>query len=156
MRTQIFITIFFLIPCLFMSHAWADDIVGKWKAINDRTGVHEANILIYQNNDGSYDGKIEKIYDLPNGTPQKVEKCTQCAGELKDQPLIGLRILSHFTKHPKNPNEYVNGLVVDPETGKTYKGTIRMSPNGKKMTLNGYVGISLLGRTQTWIKSRDQ
>lgn len=154
MKTQILKITLFILSHLFISNLWADDLVGNWKVINDKTGAHQANILIYKNTDGTYDGKIEKIFNLPNGAPRQ-EKCTQCVGELKDQPLVGLRFLSHFTKHPKKPNEYVNGLVVDPDTGKTYKGTIRMSSNGKKITLNGYLGISLLGRTQTWIKSKD-
>ncbi|MGJ8757659.1 DUF2147 domain-containing protein [Acinetobacter sp. HC8-3S] len=50
----------------------------------------------------------------------------------------------------------MNGTVVDPESGKTYKGTIRLSSNGRKITLNGYLGISLLGRTQTWIKIKEE
>lgn len=68
----------------------------------------------------------------------------------------GLQILSNFIKNPKNSNKYINGTVVDPESGKTYKGTIRLSSNGRKITLNGYVGISLLGRTQTWIKIKEE
>ncbi|QNH52650.1 DUF2147 domain-containing protein [Acinetobacter venetianus] len=135
---------------------WANEIVGTWKAMNDKTGAHEANVEIYQNKNGKYDGKIEKILALPNGAPQKFEKCVHCSGDLKNQPIIGLQILSNFIKNPKNSNEYINGTVVDPESGKTYKGTIRLSSNGRKITLNGYVGISLLGRTQTWIKIKEE
>lgn len=142
----------FISTFLLISNTWANDLTGTWKTIDDKSGSAGANVLIYKNNDGTYAGKIEKIYDLPNGAKPKVGKCTVCKGELKDKPIIGLRILSNFVENTQNKNEYIHGQVVDSETGNTYKGKIKIHPNGKKITLRGYIGVSVLGRSQTWIK----
>jgi uncharacterized protein (DUF2147 family) len=48
--------------------------------------------------------------------------------------------------------EYSGGRVLDPEEGKTYRCKLRVIDAGKKLELRGYVGISLLGRTQTWLR----
>lgn len=137
---------------LYIPNSWADDLTGKWKTIDDKSGFPRAIINISKNTNASYDGKIEKIYTLPNGTEPLVDKCVHCKGGLKDKPMIGLNILSNFILNEKKPNEYINGQVIDPITGNTYKGKIKMNPNGKKITLRGYIGTSLLGRSQIWIR----
>lgn len=67
--------------------------------------------------------------------------------------MIGLNILSNFIINSKVKNEYINGQILDPASGNIYKGKITMSSNGKKIILRGYIGISLLGRSQTWIRA---
>ena len=48
--------------------------------------------------------------------------------------------------------EYHDGKVLDPISGKVYKGKARLSANGKRLTLRGYVGVSVIGRSVTWVK----
>lgn len=136
---------------LCITSAWADDLVGNWKTIDDKTGFPRAVINIKQESDGTYTGKIEKIYALPNGT-EPLGLCVKCNGNMKNKPMVGLNILNGFTENKNKKNEYVHGQVLDPLTGNTYKGKIRMNQNGRTITLRGYVGTSLLGRSQTWIK----
>lgn len=62
---------------------------------------------------------------------------------LRKREILGLEILSNFTY--KN-DEYSNGFIYDPESGKTYN--CKMSLNGDKLKVRGYIGISLLGRTE--------
>ncbi|WP_224965501.1 DUF2147 domain-containing protein [Acinetobacter guillouiae] len=66
--------------------------------------------------------------------------------------MIGLKILYNFSENPKNPNEFINGEVVDPANGNIYKGKIKINSTGRKMTLRGYIGSSVFGRSQIWIK----
>lgn len=47
---------------------------------------------------------------------------------------------------------YEKGRVIDPLGGKIYDAKVRLSSNGKRLTLRGYVGVSALGRSQTWIR----
>jgi uncharacterized protein (DUF2147 family) len=59
-----------------------------------------------------------------------------------------LVIIRNF--HPDG-EQWVGGSVVDPENGKEYKGKI--TAVGKdKLNMRGFIGISLLGRTQTWLR----
>ena len=57
----------------------------------------------------------------------------------------GLEILTNFDK---DGNTYVDGKIYDPKSGKTY--SCKMTLKGDKLDIRGYVGVSLLGRTETW------
>lgn len=119
--------------------------VGLWKTINDHTGKPEALIRITENN-GELRGKIEKLFlDVDEKNP----KCDKCEGAQKDQPIIGLTILSGMKQEG---TEYGDGQILDPANGKVYKSTMSLADNGKKLNVRGYIGIPMLGRTQTWLR----
>ena len=126
------------------------DIQGVWKTIDDKTGFSRGDVLITKNTDGSYSGKIIAIRPLP-GKPL-VSVCVKCKGELKDIPFVGLQVISNFKQSIENPNEYLNGQMLDPLSGNVYKGRARLSTNGNRLTLRGYIGVSMLGRNQTWVR----
>ncbi|SSS47647.1 signal peptide [Acinetobacter baumannii] len=50
-------------------------------------------------------------------------------------------------------NSYENGTILDPKSGKTYKLKGELAEGGKKLKLRGYIGVSALGRNQTWIRA---
>ena len=50
----------------------------------------------------------------------------------------------------KNQNDFDGGTITDPKTGKTYKCSIKREEN--QLIVRGYLGISLIGRNQTWHK----
>ncbi|MEG0344607.1 MAG: DUF2147 domain-containing protein, partial [Acinetobacter sp.] len=50
-------------------------------------------------------------------------------------------------------DNYEGGKILDPNSGKIYSLKAKLSPNGKKLVLRGYVGIAVLGRSQTWIRA---
>ncbi len=66
----------------------------------------------------------------------------------RTQKLCGLRIGYGF--HLNDPTHADDGYLYDPKNGKTYRGT--MTSNGDKLSLRGYVGIKLFGRTETWTR----
>ena len=51
-------------------------------------------------------------------------------------------------------NNYADGRILDQLTGKMYSLKGRLASNNKRLTLRGYVGISAIGRTQTWIRQQ--
>jgi uncharacterized protein (DUF2147 family) len=119
--------------------------VGLWKTIDDHTGKPEALIRITENN-GELRGKIEKLFlDIGEKNP----KCDKCEGPQKDQPIIGMTILSGMKQEG---TEYGDGQILDPANGKVYKSRMSLADNGKKLNVRGYIGMPMLGRTQTWLR----
>lgn len=127
------------------------DIVGKWKTIDEQTGYSRADVEIVKNADQTYTGKIITIRPLP--FKPLVETCTQCKGKMKNARYVGLEILTGFKQDPNNPTEFIDGHVLDPLSGKIYKGKAKLQHNGQRLRMRGYVGISALGRSTTWIRT---
>ena len=118
----------------------AQSIVGEWETYDDKTGTKLSTVEIYKTNN-KYFGKITKLYEDPSDSV-----CEKCEGENKDTPIIGLIILQNLEE---DDDEYNNGTILDPDNGETYKCYIELI-NNNKLKLRGYIGISLLGRTQYW------
>lgn len=123
---------------------------GTWKTIDDQTGYARAEVKITKLNDGSFTGKIIKVHTIPNRTA--MNQCEKCDGNLKNAPLLGLPILSGFQHSADKNNEYVNGKIIDPLSGNTYQSKGQLNARDYVLTLRGYVGTPLLGRTVSWIR----
>ena len=54
---------------------------------------------------------------------------------------------------PTAGSNFTQGKIIDPLSGHIYSMKAKLSPNGKRLTLRGYVGVSALGRSQTWIRN---
>ncbi|OAL82202.1 signal peptidase [Acinetobacter sp. SFD] len=128
---------------------YAQDLTGTWQQIDDKTGSPKAIIEIRQNDNGSFAGKIVKVTPRPGYTPQKT--CNKCPAPYTNQPILGMDVLTGL-KNVEGTNNYEKGRVIDPLSGKIYDAKVRLSANGKRLTLRGYVGVSALGRSQTWIR----
>ena len=128
----------------------AADISGTWKTIDDKTGYARAEVKISKLKDGRYAGKIVKIHAIPNRPA--ISHCAKCEGKLKNAPLLGLSILSGFEHSSEKANEYINGTIIDPLSGNIYQSKGQLNARGNVLTLRGYVGTTLLGRTVSWIR----
>lgn len=128
---------------------YAQDLTGIWQQIDDKTGSPKALIEIRKDPHGSFVGKIVKVTPLPGYTPQKI--CNHCPAPYTNQPILGMDVLTGL-KHVEDTNNYEQGRVIDPLTGKIYDAKVRLNTTGKRLTLRGYVGVSALGRSQTWIR----
>lgn len=126
------------------------DIVGKWKTIDEQTGYSRADVEVIKNPDQTYTGTIIAIRPLP--FKPLAETCAQCKGKMKNARYVGLEILTGFKQDKSNPTEFTDGHVLDPLSGKIYKGKAKLQHNGQRLRLRGYVGISALGRSTTWIR----
>ncbi|WP_322898858.1 DUF2147 domain-containing protein [Acinetobacter tianfuensis] len=62
-------------------------------------------------------------------------------------------MLKGFKADPKHDNEFIGGTVLDPLSGNVYKGKAKLNPSGKRLTMRGYIDVSVLGRSTTWIRA---
>ena len=137
MKKSILFGLFFMLTSLM----YAQSPIGTWKTIDDETKQAKSYVEIFEK-DGKLYGKVTKI--LTKG--KEDAKCTDCSGALKNKPILGMQILSGLKKDGK---EWNGGKIIDPNSGKEYKA--KMSLNGNdKLDVRGFIGISLVGRSQTW------
>lgn len=121
---------------------------GTWHTIDDATGKPRGVIEIVEK-DGVYSGKLVKSLVPSEGAPKVCDKCTDAR---KDQPIIGMTLLTGLRK--SGDNEWTGGEILDPETGKLYKCKMSLADDGKKLNVRGFIGISLIGRTQSWVRQQ--
>lgn len=128
--------------CLFLFFSVeAQSVIGKWKTIDDVSGEVKSIVQIYEENGKIY-GKVIEIMDAS----KRNRLCENCPGVLKNKPVLGLKIINGLEK---NGSSYENGKILDPESGKEYKCYISLEDD-KTLKVRGYIGISLMGRTQYW------
>lgn len=125
--------------------AHAADLSGVWQTTDDKTGKPRSLVRIVETA-GEYSAIVEKGL-LATDTGDAV--CDKCTDERKGQKIIGMTIAKHL-KPSANSNVYDSGEILDPENGKTYKCKMTLSPNGNELEVRGFIGFSLLGRSQTW------
>ncbi len=116
--------------------------VGEWRTIDDATHEPKAVVRIFEQGGALY-GVVEKSL---LATPVR-KTCDQCTDDRKDQPILGMDIIRGLRK---DGDQWDGGTILDPEHGKIYKCKMSLQPGGQRLDVRGYVGISLLGRTQTW------
>ncbi len=140
-----------IIGCLVGARLFANtNIVGTWKTIDDETGKVKSLVEISEAK-GVFTGKIVKLFRPPE--EDQNPKCDKCSGDKKNQPLIGLEILWGLKKDSEN--KWNDGEIMDPKKGKTYSCKMELVEEGKKLKVRGFIGFSLLGRTQVWEKQEE-
>jgi uncharacterized protein (DUF2147 family) len=138
-----------LVLCLFSSvisfgqtASPADKILGVWLS-EEKDG----KIEIYKSGN-KYMGKLiwgATIFEADGVTSKKDAKNTDV--KLRSRNLKDLVMLTDFVFED---GEWTDGKIYDPKSGKTYSSTIKLQ--GNTLSLRGYVGISLLGRTSVWTR----
>lgn len=118
--------------------------VGSWKTVDDKTGQVKAIVKIREQN-GAMEGRIVKLFHPPVSNP----KCIQCTGALRDEPVMGMRILWGMRKAG---DEWTGGYILDPETGRIYRCAISLENGGETLRVRGYIGFSIFGRTEKWLR----
>ena len=140
----------FSIACASLT-TFAASIEGYWKSIEERTGEQLSIVEIRKGSDGRFHGKI--VYRYPNSHGIALTNCTKCPAPNTNKPILGLEILSGFREDPNKPDSYIDGRVLEPTSGRIYKGKAIVSGEGKRLRMRGYMGVSALGRTVVWIRT---
>ena len=112
-------------------------ILGEWVSPKK-----DSRVLIYQQG-AAYFGKIT----WGTGRSTKDEKNPDPA--LRSRNLVGSVILDKFSYDGNGT--WKDGTIYDPRDGKTYACKMTLKDAGN-LSIRGYVGVSLFGRTEVWTK----
>ena len=116
---------------------------GRWRTFDDKTGKAKAIIVLYEEK-GLLFGRVETLVD-----PDAVKICDKCSDERKGQAVTGMVVVRRMKK---DGDEYTGGDILDPKNGSVYRCKMRLVDQGRKLSVRGYLGFSVFGRSQTWIR----
>ena len=121
----------------------SNEIEDVWITQDDETGKKKSEVLLYKNNGKLYGKIINLLLEEDKG-----KLCVNCKGENKNLPIEGMVIVEGLKLNGKTWEE---GTILDPKSGKTYSCYITFDDDNT-LKVRGYIGFSLLGRTQKWIR----
>jgi uncharacterized protein (DUF2147 family) len=132
---------FFIVVLLSLQNLSAqkvskDAVVGEWLSENK-----DGRVQVYKVGEKFF-GKV--VWGKDGGK----KDVNNPDAKLKEQNIIGSVILKNFDFTGKAWEE---GTIYDPNNGKTYSCTMKM-PDANTLTIRGFIGFSLLGRSTTWTR----
>jgi len=123
----------------------AKKVEGVWL-----TGSKKAKVQIFERN-GKFYGKIVWLREPKDKEGKDKMDKNNPDPKLRIKPLIGLENLTDFEYDGEL--EWDDGYIYDPENGKTYSCKMWLE-NDNTLNVRGYIGISLLGRTEVWLRDK--
>ncbi len=121
-----------------------DAVLGTWL-----NGTKRGQIQIYKQGN-TYAGKLVWLIeptDPATGKPRIDNKNADPAK--RNRPLLNLPLMYNFKYD--GGNVWSDGKIYNPEDGKEYNCKMTLKdPN--VLDVRGYLGIALLGKTQTWTR----
>jgi uncharacterized protein (DUF2147 family) len=106
-------------------------VVGVWKQIDPDSG------------------KVGALVTFADDDPNPL--CHKCPGSQRGKPLLGLVFIDGMRR---SGLKYDGGTILDPETGTSYSANMKLRPDGNTLTVHGYIGIPLFGKSQTWKRAQ--
>ena len=125
--------------------------VGLWEQVDEKTGKAESWFSIVEK-EGLYVGTIVKMFQQPGDPPPESWRCTKCEGAERNAPVLGLALIKGMKRKGL---AYEDGTIMDPRDGTVYRALMKLSPDGNRLEVRGYLGIAMLGRSQMWNRLPD-
>lgn len=122
--------------------------VGYWDQYSDKSHQLQSIIQIWQQGD-ELKGRVIKGFPVNGKAPNHY--CTTCSGNFKNKRIIDLTIVWGL-KYDSQTGKWIGGHILDPESGHIYQLKAALSNDGEQLTIRAYLGVSLLGRSQTWTR----
>jgi uncharacterized protein (DUF2147 family) len=130
----------------FFAHSQnkADDIIGTWLT----GGKEPAKVQVYKSGE-KFCGKIIWLKNPTENGKQRMDGNNPDKAK-QSNPIIGLVMLTGFKFD--GDDEWKGGDIYDPESGKTYSCYMWLKDKNT-LKVRGYIGISLVGRTEIWTRT---
>lgn len=139
MKRVLTISVFFL----FSSWVMASSLSGRWTVLHDHTSQKKAEVMLKESG-GVLSGYFLEVL----GAKGPLRDCAVCEGSLKNKPFYRMPLLWALTQQA--PGVWSGGSMLDFETGRVYR--VKLKQVGDKLYVRHYVGTSLLGHTQIWVR----
>ena len=121
--------------------------VGLWLTVDDKSGEVRGAVRLFETGGILY-GRIERVID-----PKAIgQVCDKCSGDRHNKPIQGLDVIRGL--HPDGSGSWSGGEILDPETGDTYRVSLRLEDGGRKLVVRGSILGGLIGRSQTWMREK--
>jgi uncharacterized protein (DUF2147 family) len=148
MQTRWLMIVAALVSVIGVGSAPSADLTaeGLWQSLDEDTRQPNAWFLI-RDHGGIFDGSIVKIFPTQGEDPNPI--CDGCKDDRHGRPMLGLDIIRGM-KH--DGMSYTDGTILDPRNGNIYNAQMTLSPDGRTLTVRGYLGITLLGKNQFWTR----
>ena len=91
------------------------------------------------------------MFPQPGENPSQL-RCTQCQGDQKNAPVLGIVFIKGMRQDGLS---YQGGSILDPRDGTVYSALMELNPDGQNLTVRGYIGLPLLGQSETWRRLPD-
>jgi uncharacterized protein (DUF2147 family) len=114
----------------------AAQVLGRWLT-DPPDGIIEISVAA----DGSYQGKI-----VGGDSPERIDSKNPDQTK-RSAPLLGQVILRDLKYDGQG--RWSGGTIYDPDSGHRYSAHLEFL-EANKLKVRGYLGVSLLGRTQVW------
>jgi hypothetical protein len=124
-------------------------VAGLWQQVDPSTGKVGGWFLMFKNS-SVYEGTLVKMFREPGEDPNPT--CAKCPGIQRNAPWLGLTIIKGMERKGL---DYEHGSILDPRDGTEYHALMHLSPDGRELTVHGYLGIPLLGKDQYWKRLPD-
>jgi uncharacterized protein (DUF2147 family) len=122
-------------------------VTGLWQKTVD--GKPAVWVIVAERN-GVFEGAFAKLFPKPGENPNPI--CSECADDRKNAPWLGMSFIRGMKRQGLN---YVGGTVLDPRSGDIYNATLKVSEDGQKLTLRGYLLVPMLGKDDVWERLPD-
>lgn len=124
--------------------AQVENIVGRWKTIDDDNVTAKSVVHIFKATNGKYYGKVEKLFKNTD------KLCTECEGVNKDKPVLGMMVVNGMVE---KDGTLTGGTILDPNNGKVYRCNITYDAKTCNLKVRGSLDKGgIIGRSQTWVK----
>ncbi|HEX3445414.1 MAG TPA: DUF2147 domain-containing protein [Chthoniobacterales bacterium] len=123
----------------------SSSVTGLWKN-------EDASFEVYEEN-GKLNAKIVSLREplAPNG--QKKTDIRNPDASKHSRQIIGMVFMTGFT--PAGSGKWDNGTIYDPKSGNTYSCSLELE-GANTLKVRGYIGVSLIGRTETWKRADEK
>ena len=118
-------------------------VVGQWQTFDSHT-KKPTSIMTIKREGQFYVARLTKSYATP---ANELGRCHLCKDKRHDQPMIGLVIIEGMTC---DQTTCAGGTILDPRNGKVYQAKMRVIDHNQWLSIHGYIGLPILGRTVYW------